>query len=343
MSIPVDDSHFRSFAGALERAIERYGDLSEESLLDRQRRQVETLVTLEAQFRETLIKHPWGAGVYRGFVTYICDDRKNILAARPFFRERQPVFTEEISKALKTRNAETLYRFNINFQFVQFAVHHYKWARGSAIVKLAQQISDMRTELVELNMPLAISRARIFWSRTPKSQLAYMDLVQIACEGLMSAIDKFVLPFTPVFRAVVIGRCTGNFIEQYSETPIHFFPVDKRKIYRANKLMSRFVAEFIDYDKLADEINQDVDNAHRTTGAEISDLLAAASCVSTDSLGPPNPDESDTPGVNRFAAPAFSQPDVQYEHQEAMVKLEKVIRRLPVIYQKLLRLRGVPL
>lgn len=343
MIIP-DDSHFRHFAGTLERAIEQYGDLSEETLIVRQCRQMETLAALETEFRQTLIKHPWGVGVFKGFVNYICDERKNILAARPFFRERQGVFTEEISKALKAREEVALYKFHLNFQFVQFAIHRYKWPKGARIIKLAQQIADMRTELVEMNMPLAISRARIFWSRTPKSQLAYMDLVQIACEGLMSAIDKYVLPFSPVFRAVAIGRMTGNFIEQYSETLVHFFPVDKRKIYRANKLMSKFTAEHMDYEALAEAINKDVDEAHKTTAAEIADLLAAASCVSTDSVGPTNSDaECDAPSINRFAAPACCQPDVQFERHEVMSKLEGSIRKLPMIEQKLLRLRGVSL
>ena len=342
--IPVDDSHFRSFASTLERAIEQYGDLSEETLLDRQKRQMESLDSMEIEFRQILINHPWGPGVFRGFVEYICDERKNILAARPYFRERQTVFTEEISRALKAREDKTLYKFHFNFQFVSFAVHQCKWPKGSPIVKLAQKISDLRIELVEMNMPLAISRARIFWSRTPKSQLSYMDLVQIACEGLLSAIDKYVLPFKPVFRAVAIGRMHGNFIEQYSETQVHFFPVDKRKIYRANKLMSRFGGEHVDYEALAEEVNKDADEAHKTTAAEIADLLAAASCVSTDSAQPVGDSDLDNaPSVNRFAAPASCQPDVQFEQHEVLSRLEEAIRKLPAIEQKLLQMHGVSL
>ena len=216
MMLSDSDSHFRDFAHTLERAIERYGDLSDETLLARQCRQMEKLASLEVEFTQTLLKHAWGPGVFKGFVGYICDERKNILAARPFFRERQVTFTREISKALKARNHEALYGFHINFQFVQFAVNKYKWPVGSQVLKIAKHISQLRMELVEMNMPLAISRARIFWSRTPKSQLTYMDLVQISCDGLISAIDKYVMPFSRNFRAVIIGRITGNFIEQYS-------------------------------------------------------------------------------------------------------------------------------
>lgn len=339
-----DDSHFRNFAGTLEKAIEKYGDLSEETLLDRQRRQMETLVALEIEFREAVITHPLGVRIFDDFISYICDERKNILAARPFFRERQAIFTEEISKALKARDAVTLCRFHINFQFVQFALRRYSWPEYSSVVKIAKQISDLRIELVELNMPLAISRARIFWSRTPRSQLAYMDLIQIACEGLMSAIDKFVPPFSQVFRAVIIGRISGNHIESYSETLLHFFPIDRRKIYRANKLMSKFIAEHMDFDKLAEAINKDADDTHRTNASEIADLLAAASCVSTDSVGPPGADsDAEVPSVNRFAAPSSCQPDVQFERYEAISKMEQAIQMLSAVERKLLKMKGVTL
>jgi len=344
MMLSDSDSHFRDFAHTLERAIERYGDLSDETLLARQCRQMEKLASLEVEFTQTLLKHAWGPGVFKGFVGYICDERKNILAARPFFRERQVTFTREISKALKARNHEALYGFHINFQFVQFAVNKYKWPVGSQVLKIAKHISQLRMELVEMNMPLAISRARIFWSRTPKSQLTYMDLVQISCDGLISAIDKYVMPFSRNFRAVIIGRITGNFIEQYSETLVHFFPVDKRKIYRANKLMSRLVhgcEGHLDYAKLVEAVNKDVDEAHKTTESEIADLLAAASCVSTD--GACLDGEDTAPSINRFAAPSSCQPDVQFEKHEVISKLEEAIRKLPMAEQKLLHMKGISL
>lgn len=210
------NEHFITFAASLEKAIAKYSTVSEESLLKRQKRQVETLVKLEKRFRRALTKHRWGPGIYRDFVKMIVEDKRNILAARPYFRERQNVFTQEISQALKNRNWRALGKFHYNFTFIKWALSIRKWAKGSPLVKLAEQVAAMRCELTEMNMPLAISRARIFWSRTPKAQLSYMDLVQISCEGLMNGIDKFCLPFSASFRAVAIGRITGNLIEDYS-------------------------------------------------------------------------------------------------------------------------------
>ena len=332
-------SHFKQFAVNLEKAIDKYGDMDEDTLLEHQKKQMERLASLELEFRDTLIVHPWGNTVFKGFIKYICDDRKNILAARPFFRERQTLFTDRISGVLRSRDDIGLHDFHFNYQFVQFALGCCPWPGYAKIVRLARNISDLRKELIETNMPLAISRARIFWSRTPRSQLSYMDLVDLSCLGLISAIDKFVLPFSAVWRAVVIGRITGDFIENYSSTLLHFFPGDRRKLYRANKLISKFDG---DYEGLVDAINEDIDEAHQTDVSEMADLLAAASCVSADSVGPANSGiEPDMPSVNRFAAPSSCQPDLMVENYEVLSKIESAIAKLPISGRKLLKLRGV--
>jgi len=213
------------------------------------------------------------------------------------------------------------------------------WKHGNKKIReLAEQIKQIRTEIVEMNMPLAISRARIFWSRTPKSHLSLMDLIQIASEGLMSGIDKFVPPFTRVFRAVAIGRMTGNFIEEYSETPIHFYPCDKRKIYRANKLIHKH-SEGVDFERLATEVNVGVDASHTTNSSEIASLMAAASVVSADSTISTDPDAPEP--ISRFAAPESSRPDVQVEEKDAYLSLAQAIGKLSIFEQKLLKLKGV--
>lgn len=329
--------HFRQFAVWLEREIAKYG-ATDGDYYDRQKAQFEKLIGLENELRSTLIAHRSGPAVYRDFIRFICEQKRNILAARPFFRERQTTFTKQISKALKKRSETSLYKFHFNYQFVLFVVGARNWTAGSKIRKLAEQIKQIRTEIVEMNMPLAISRARIFWSRTPKSHLVLMDLIQISCEGLMSGVDKFVPPFTRIFRAVAIGRMTGNFIESYSETPIHFYPCDKRKIYRANKLVGKH-ADGVDFDRLATEVNVGVDGTHRTNSSEIAGLMAAASVVSADTTLSQDPEAPEP--ISRFAAPESSRPDRQAEEKDAMLSMASAIEKLTVFERKLLRLKGV--
>lgn len=339
--------HFRAFANNLEGVIAKYGETAPGEFTARQKEQVEKLVGLEVAFREALINHRWGPTVYKDFVRYIRDTRRSILAARPYFRERQGVFTSGIAKALKARDAEALYPFHFNYEFILWVMKAKNWEGsriGTPIVKLAEQIRLQRWELVEMNIPLAISRARIFWSRTPAGHLSYMDLVQITSLGLMAAVDKFCLPYTTAFRAVIIGRCVGNLIEQFSETPLHFYPMDKRKLYRANKVMHKFGPN-PDYEAITEIVNKDAELNQMTTPAEIADLLAAASTVSADSLVSPevSDGEAETTAVEMFKADESTQPDVRVEEYEAMAVVSKSLAQLTMLEQKLMRLKGVSL
>lgn len=344
---PVDDNHFRKFAQNLKITISRYEEVPKDQFSKIQRAQVEKLVGLEKEFRQTLIRHPWGPSVYRAFVKFICDEKRNILAARPYFRERQNVFTHKISKALKKRQDKGLYRFHFNYEFVLFALEQKNWRSnniGGRIVSLAEQIRDLRWELVEMNMPLAINRASIFWRRTPQSHMSYMDLVQTTAMGLMAGIDKFCLPYSAAFRHTVIGRMIGNLIESYSETLVHFYPDYKRKIYRANKIISK-MGEVIDWEKVAEFVNENMKPEHCTTATEIQDLVAAASTVSSDVplSGEGEDEDGEALPLDTFQADESTHPDVRVESQEALDVMSKALPELPLIERKLLRLRGVSL
>jgi hypothetical protein len=111
--------------------------------------------------------------------------------------------------------------------------------------------------LIEMNAPLAIAQATKFFKKTPKSHMTRMDLIQVAMEGLASGVDKYVCPYrNKSYRQVLIGRIKGNLIEAYSETMIHFYPSDKRKLYNANKAMREFsVEQQVDFKGLAKRIN----------------------------------------------------------------------------------------
>jgi hypothetical protein len=345
------DNHFKIFAGNLEQAMSKYDTVSDKGRLAHQRGQIRELVLLETELRETLITHPWGPGVYRDFVKFICDKRKNILAARPYFRERQEVFTRYISSALKKRNDKSLYRFRFNWSLVEFILHARKWHPNSKVAVLARRIAALRSEILEQNLPLAISQARIFWANTPKSHLSYMDIVQIQCQALLLAIDKFVPPNDKRmsdkasllafrnFRAVAIGIMARDRVNAYSETLVHFYPKDKAKIYRALKALRRQVGD-VDYEKLAKQINEELDDDKcRTDAPEIASLIAAGSTVSADY----NPDPEGETVVESFAAEDSNRPDQMFEDEQARRVMQFAISELSLFDQKLLRMKGVAL
>jgi len=334
--------HFKLFGHTLESAIKKYGEISNKDLYRIQKAQVEKLVRLEKKFRKTLIKHTWGKSVFVNFIKYICEIRRNILAARPYFRERQEVFTRKISSALKKRSWSKLSRYHFNFNFIQFALQNKPWGPNSKIKKLAKEIINIRNELCVMNMPLAISRARIFYSRTPRSHLSYMDLVQISAEGLLAAIDKFCLPYSAVFRSVVIGRITGNNIEETNQPLIHLYPIDKRRYYRINKFISKthLSKTDVDYETVAKAINVDIKPCHFAKAHELANIMAATSMVSSDS--PLQDDMSNkTTLISSLPIESDKQPDVIVEKQETINVLMNAVNKLSVLEEKLLKLKGV--
>lgn len=342
--------HFRSFASSLELAIARYGHLTEEKVEELQKKQVEKLIQLETNWRLTLIKHNNCEKAYTAFIAHICDERKNVLTARPFFRERQKVFTKSISVALKKRAWRRLLKFHVNWYFINFVMKSMKWRANSPMVRLTNEIAKARIELVETNLPLAISRSRIFWSRTPKSHLSFMDFISIATEGLLSAVDKFVLPYSKVFCSVAIGRMVGNFIEAYSDTMLHFYPTDRRKIYRANKFMSRHVKGDFEIEQMVTEVNKankvnsktvvkQLTPKQLTSQSEITDLVAAATIVSADTKAPGDVDVPNN--ICRFEAPDDCRPDVRYEKAQTLNAMYTATSKLSLIDKKLLRMKGL--
>jgi len=357
--INENNEHFKAFASQLEILIDQYGDVAPAKWDEFQKGQVEDLIDLEKRWRQAVVKHRYGEWVYRKFVRFISKEKKNILAARPYFRERQGVFAKKISKALKRGKAGVpqLYKFAINYQFVLFVMKQRSWGKNSVITQLSEEIGELRKYIVSINLPLGIARSRVFYSRTPRSHLTLMDEIQIAAEGMMSGVDKYspgaggtVDP--KVFRSTMIGRIAGNHIEEYSETLIHFFPVDKRKLYRANKLIRHF-AGVVDHEKLAEQVNEGPANkkgeggeetvlmAHKTNASEIHDLMAAASTVSADSALPTDPDAPEP--ITRFAAPEAVRPDVQVEKHAALLLMAQAEKGLTLWEKKLLRLKGLRL
>ena len=148
----IDDaSHFQTFAKVVARAIATYGHLPEEDLVEMQRKQVEGLAALEVKFRKALIKDPNGKEAYLNFVSFILDKEKNILAARPYFRERRSFFASDVSGAIRDRNVKALQKFHVNYHFVNLIKKTLKF--GPKVQKLVKEIQESRQQLIVMNLP----------------------------------------------------------------------------------------------------------------------------------------------------------------------------------------------
>lgn len=342
MSKQVDDpEHFSQFKDVLKEAIAKYGHLPETDMQEIRKNLVESLSASELEFQKMIRKSDLGKLFYEKFLHHIIDVKRNILSARPFFRERQTLFIEKISDLIKARDWYNLTYYHVNYQFIFLVTKNYRWVTKEdfKIKAIVDKIVKNRQELITINMPLVVNRATIFWSRTNKSHLSFMDLVQIGVEGLTSAIDKYCGKYQKVWPGVCIGRIVGNYIDELSQTLIHFYPTDKRKIYRANKFRARHPhGDYDDEDMVAVINSQTSLNA---TPDEIADLLAAVGVVSCDTRPPIDDDMADN--LSHYEADESCRPDIRAVEKEAMGLMKKYTNQLSLFDRKILKLKGLTL
>lgn len=348
MVLVEDAKHFQFFANQVKDAIEKYGTLNDETLLQLQRERVDGLSALEVEFKQKLLKHPQVKEAFDVFYDYILIERKNLLSARPFFRERHDIFGLGIMESIRTRDYQNTAKYSLNYHFISILIKRFKFEPAAELTKIYKKILGLRQELVLMNLPLVISRARIFFSKTPKSHLSFMDLVQIGVGGLLSAIDKYCGQYARVWRGVVIGRISGDYIARYNETFLHFYPDEKRALYRAHKFLARNVDGEYQEDDLLKQINGDnrKDKSQplttkNATGEEVRNLLLAASIVSCDTRPPLDDEDVGEENVNRLSAPADTRPDVRLERAESLAIMFTYIETLTVLEQKILKLKGI--
>lgn len=336
MAKNVYDQHFRIFAKSLEMAIA--ASPTDES----QKNQVEGLIDLENRFRKELNSHGAGRNVYKEFINYILNEKKNILSARPYFRERQKKFSARISPAFKKQNFKAFKNFRFNYTFILFALKVYKGPayRRTKLEKIAKATETERDMLIKRNLPLAINRAKIFWKKVPKVNHEYMDMVQMASEGLISAVDKFVPPYRTVFRSVAIGRMVGNMIEASSETMLHFYPSDKRELYKANQLKHRNKLESVD--DIAEEMNKERAGKEKITPGRLYNILKGASHVSMDYHPTDENNESlDLVSVHSRIADENADQAKDLEMQDTLSKIkEAFVKYLTIVQRKIFALKG---
>jgi hypothetical protein len=184
-----------------------------------------------------------------------------------------------------------------------------------------------------------------------------MDLVQIQSQALLLAIDKFVPPLKGrmshknilaayrKFRPVAIGIMIRDRLNAYSDGLLHFYPKDKVKLYRANKLLRNFTDD-PDYEILSEMVNRGLADDCKTTPEDLSNLVAANSMVSVSAQGSASSLTSRHINEDRYqsiASDEATRPDKALEDREAHAMMMLSLHVLSVLEKKLLRLKGMSL
>lgn len=331
-----------------------------------QKDQVEELLDAERKFKDTILKYRQSTIIYKKFLQLVCIENKDILSARPYFRETAVTFSKKITPAIKLAvngidpklgivsansdsvksGIESLKKFDINYQFIKFVRDSWLGPFPKRAEQLFQRVHKARETLIENNMPLAINRARLFYRKTPKSHLTLMDMIGICSTGLVSGIDKYCGAYSKVFVSVCIGRMVGNLIDKYSETMLHFYPSDRRVLYKAHTIRGRKGID--DIHDLTNAVNESFKDDEKegksvpkkeVTVSELSYLMSAASTVSADATT--KTEDGETFGVYSYTADMTKDIEAEYIQQETTAQMLVLAAKLPLLHRKVLKLKGI--
>lgn len=238
----INDPAFYNLANSIAKVLEKNNNgkkLNKRDFTKKQKAQVERMMELEEIFRKTINSYKQSDKIYYKFLIYIKVERGNILMARPFFRENSKTFGKDISPAFKDGDIEKIKQFHINYKFILFAMENWKGTVPQKAADAWKEHQEVRREIIENSMPMAINEAMKFYKAVPRNHTNLMDIINASVSGLCIGVDKWVGPFRTVFRSVCLSRMKSNIMDVYNQTFLHYYPSDKKIIYKSNLLKVR--------------------------------------------------------------------------------------------------------
>lgn len=338
----VNDPVFYNLANGIAKILKDNNNgkkLTRKEFTAQQKAQVERMMELEKNFKKNINSYKQSDKIYQKFLMYIKIERGNILTARPFFREDSKTFGTYISPAFKKDDVQRIKDFNINYKFMKFVIKNWRGNLPTKALKAWNEHQHVRQKIIENSMPLAINEAMKFYKAVPKSHLTLMDMINASMSGLCIGVDKWVGPFRTVFRSVCIGRMKSNIMELYNQTSLHYYPSDKKIIYKANLLKSREKIE--DSEVLLDAINgylKDNDDKRQLEMYELENLLNGSDMKSVET-------EIDEEGFSVYDT-YFEEENIVESTIEKADLLKNVLvqcKNLKIIERKIIKLKGVDL
>ena len=337
----VNDPVFYTLANSIAKILERNGvnKISKSEFTRIQKNQVERMMELEEIFRKTINSYKQSDKIYKKFLIFIKMEKGNILTARPYFRENSKTFGDFISDAFKENDSERIKDFHINFKLMKFIIKNWRGTLPAKATAAWDEHKIVRQKIIENSMPLAINTAMKFYKAVPQSHVNLMDMINASMAGLSIGTDKWVGPFRTVFRSVCIGRMKSNIMDIYNQTFLHYYPSDKKIIYKSNLLKSREKIE--DPEILLEAINcylEESNDKRKLQAHELSDILNGSSMSSVE-------EELDEEGYTVYDTYADQESSTEFK-VEKVDTLQKVLLAcddLGMIEKKILKLKGVEL
>ena len=297
----------------------------------------------EQTFAKRLRSTGYGRNVYQQFIKMILDSRGGIKIAKSYFRARQDSYLNTVNRAIRERNADLMYDVPVNYRFCLFAMNSLevkdkntqsavKVYRDKRLSPLFEEIKSLRDEIVSKHLYLSLNRAKIFKKTSYGSFTQFEDLIQMANEALVIAVDKYVMDDeSSTFHVMAIGRILSNLIENGEDTSAATVGAHgKKKLYQMRKLLqgnpNLTPVELAGIMKVAEE--------------EVTDLIGATAYQSLDDFVG---DDSSARLVETFTTEENDRanPEEISEKSDLLAVLSKSFDVLSVMEKKVLRLKGV--
>jgi hypothetical protein len=338
----INDPVFYNLANDVAKILNKNNNgkkLNKKDFTKKQKAQVERMMELEEIFRKTINSYKQSDKIYYKFLIYIKIEKGNILMARPFFRENSKTFGKDVSPAFKEDNIYKIKQFHINYKFILFVIENWKGNVPTKALDAWEEHQQVRRQLIENSMPMAINEAMKFYKAVPKNHTTLMDIINASVAGLCIGVDKWVGPFKTVFRSVCLSRMKSNIMDVYNQTFLHYYPSDKKIIYKSNLLKSR--EKIKDPEILLGAINnylEENNDKRILKNHELQDLLNGSDLESIET----NATEE---GFTIYDTYIDENNDIE-KNAEKLDSLKKALvecQKLLMIEKKIIRLKGVDL
>lgn len=292
----------------------------------------------EQNFAKKLQSTAYGRKVYMMFIEKIAKAKGGIKSARTFFRARQDSFFLTVNKAIKETEPKLMYGVPINYTFCSFSIESLRTPdkdgkikdRDAKLVELFGEIKSLREEIISKHLYLSLNRAKIHSKSTYGMSVDFEDLVQIANEALILAVDKYVMgDEASSFHAMAIGRMLANLITNGTIlSSVTIGQHAQKKLYQIRKLLQ----------KNPDFKSQDISAALNIAEEEISDLMNTTSYRSLDEeLG----EDSETRYGDIISDEKATSQYEEVEKKSMLDLLSKGFGVLSLMEKKVLILKGV--
>lgn len=347
----INDPSFYNLANAIANILKKHNNgkkLSKKEFTKQQKYQVEKMQKIENNFKDYINSYKQSDKIYHKFLIFIKIEKGNILTARPFFREKSATFGQKISPAFKEDDTQKLKQFNINYKFMKFIKENWKGNFPARAEKMFKDHGELRQKIIENCMPLAINQAMKFYKSVPKDDsVTLMDMINASMAGLAIGVDKWVGPFRTVFRSVCLGRMKSNIMDLYNQTFLHYYPSDKKIIYKANLIKSKNKIE--DNTLLLQALNEYLEESGDNRVLTEFQLESILNGTSYSPIEIPDSDNDNSTGLNvkvnnyDIYIDENSFIEEKVEKIDALKKVIKASSKLNIIEKKVLKLKGIDL